>query len=378
VFTQTATSDRPVRRAGLRRRLLASPLAQALTTPHGVDRYVELVRPIFSLREVRAEVVAVHRRTPSSVTLELRPNDNWRGFRAGQHVRLSVEIDGVRHTRPYSPAGSEHDPALIELTAHAQSDGLVSPYLRNRLVRGDVVSLSQAEGDFALPAARPRELLLISGGSGITPVMAMLRTLCDEGHAGPIAFLHYARSERHVAYASELRALADAHPNVRLLRGYTRVGPLGGGELSGRFCREHVDAARVDLANAEAYVCGPTALVDAVHAQWAHDELEERLHVERFVAPAPLLAPEGGAAGTLRFARSGVEVAGGGGTLLDEAEAAGLTPQHGCRMGICHTCSCRKLEGAVRDLRTGAISSAPDEQIQICVTAPVGDVTLDI
>ncbi|HST42525.1 MAG TPA: ferredoxin reductase [Conexibacter sp.] len=379
MFTETATSDR---RTGLRRRLLASPLAQALTTPHGVDRYVELVKPVFSLRDVRAEIVAVRRATPGSVTLELRPNENWQGFRAGQHVRLSIEIDGVRHTRPYSPAGSEHDPRLVELTAHAQPDGRVSPHLRTRLVPGDVVGLSQAEGDFALPAARPRELLLISGGSGITPVMAMLRTLCDEGHDGPIAFLHYAPSERHVAYASELRALADAHPNVRLLRGYTRVGGLGGGELSGRFGREHVDAARVDLAAAETYVCGPTALVESVHALWADDGLEERLHVERFVAPAPLLVPDDAddatATGTLRFARSGVEVTGRGGTLLDQAEAAGLSPQNGCRMGICHTCSCRKLEGAVRDIRTGEISTAPDQQIQICVTAPVGDVTIDI
>jgi ferredoxin-NADP reductase len=377
VFTEAATARRP----RLARRLLGSPLAQALTTPHGVDRYVELVKPAFSLRDVRADVVAVRRPTPAAVTLTLRPNGNWQGFRAGQHVRLSIEIDGVRHTRPYSPAGSQHDPAgLIELTAHAQPDGTVSPYLRETLAPGAVVGLSQAEGDFALPDRRPRELLLISGGSGITPVMAMLRTLCDEGHDGPIAFLHYARSERHVAYAGELRALAEAHPNVRLLRGFSAPGGRGGGELSGRFSRDHVHAAAIDPAVAEAYVCGPTTLVDAVHAMWAGEGLEQRLHVERFVAPAPLLDPDeaGVASGTIRFARSGAEAANSGGTLLDQAEAAGLTPQSGCRMGICHTCSCRKLAGAVRDVRTGEVSTAPDEQIQICVNVPLGDVALDI
>lgn len=376
MFTETATARRP----RLARRLLGSTLAQALTTPHGVDRYVELVKPAFSLRDVRAEVVAVRRPTPAGVTLTLRPNDNWQGFRAGQHVRLSVEIGGVRHTRPYSPASSEHAPELIEITAHAQPDGVVSPYLRAVLAPGAVVGLSQAEGDFALPAQRPRELLLISGGSGITPVMAMLRTLCDEGHDGPVAFLHYARSERHVAYAAELRELAAAHPNVRLLRSFSGGGALGGAELSGRFSREHLDAAGIDPASAQAYVCGPTSLVDAVHALWAVDGLEERLHVERFVAPAPLADPGDAAVatGAIRFARSGAQAVNSGGTLLDQAEAAGLTPQSGCRMGICHTCSCRKLEGAVRDVRTGAVSTAPDEQIQICVTVPVGDVTLDI
>ncbi|MDO8210392.1 ferredoxin reductase [Conexibacter sp. CPCC 206217] len=378
MFTETATARRP----RLARRLLGSPLAQALTTPHGVDRYVELVKPAFSLRDVRAEVIAVRRPTPAAVTLTLRPNENWQGFRAGQHVLLSVEIDGVRHTRPYSPASSEHAPdGLIELTAHARPDGRVSPHLRAALAPGEVVGLSQAAGDFALPAAaRPPELLLISGGSGITPLMSMLRTLCDEGHDGRIAFLHYARSERHVAYAAELRALADAHPNVRLLRGFSAGGTLAAAELDGRFSRDHVHAARVDPAVAPAYVCGPTALVDAVRELWVDDGHETRLHVEQFAAPAPVADPgaAGIASGAIRFARSGAQTANSGGTLLDQAEAAGLTPQSGCRMGICHTCSCRKLEGAVRDVRTGVVSTAPDEQIQICVNVPVGDVTLDI
>lgn len=375
VFTQTPTATRP----RLARRLLGSPLAQALTTPHGVDRFVELVKPSFSLRDVRAEVVEVRRATPASVTLRLRPNDNWQGFRAGQHVLLGIEIDGVRHTRPYSPAGSEHDCELIELTAHARHDGRVSPFLRTAVRRGAVVGLSQARGDFVLPRVRPRETLLISGGSGITPAMAMLRTLCAEGHDGPVAFLHYARSEHEVAYEDELRALAAAHPNVRLLRGFTRGGGSHVGELPGRFGAAHVAAGGLDPATAETFVCGPTALVDAVRAQWERDGNAARLHVERFAPPMPVV-PAGAheATGAIRFARSDAETANDGGTLLDQAEAAGLTPQHGCRMGICHTCSCRKLEGAVRDLRTGAVSAAPDEQIQICVTVPVGDVTLDL
>lgn len=367
VFTQT-----PQR---FSRRLLGSALAEALTTPHGVDRYVELVRPAFSLRDVRAEVVALRRATSRSVTLTLRPNANWDGFRPGQFVRVSVEVDGVRHTRCYSPASSAHVGDLIELTAHAQPDGVVSPFLRASARPGTVVSLSQAEGDFALPDARPDALLLISGGSGITPVMSMLRTLCQEGYRGPIGFLHYARDEHDVAYARQLAELAAGHANVRLLRGFSR-GP-GAGELQGRFDREHVHAAGIDPAQALTFACGPNALVEAVRTTWAEDELEERLYVEQF-APPPAADVEADVAGTVRFARSSVETAGTGASLLDQAEAAGLTPKSGCRMGICHTCTCRKLAGAVRDVRTGEISTAPDELIQICVNAPVGDVTLDI
>jgi ferredoxin-NADP reductase len=369
VFTET-----PHR---LARRLLGSALAEALTTPHGVDRYVELVRPAFSLRDVRAEVVAVRRATARSVTLTLRPNANWEGFRAGQFVRLSTEVDGVRRTRCYSPASSAHVGDLIELTAHEQPDGEVSPFLRATARPGTVVSLSQAEGDFVLPDTRPGALLLISGGSGITPVMSMLRTLCEEGHDGPVAFLHYARDEHDVAYADELAALAARHPNVRLLRVFSRSPQAG--ELAGRFGRDHVRVAGIDPAEALTFACGPTALVEAVRTTWAEDELDARLYVEQFAPPAPArVETDGVVAGSVRFARSGREAPSTGAPLLDQAEAAGLTPESGCRMGICHTCTCRKLEGAVRDVRTGEVSTAPDELIQICVNAPVGDVTLDI
>jgi ferredoxin-NADP reductase len=361
----------------LARRVLGSSLLEALASPHGVDRYVELVRPVFSLHEVRAELVAVRRATARSVTLTLRPNATWEGFRAGQFVRLSVEIAGVRHIRCYSPASSAHARDLVELTAHAQPDGRVSPVLRASAQAGTVVSLSQAEGDFLLPDERPHALLLISGGSGITPVMSILRTLCEEGHAGPIAFLHYARDEDDVAYAAELRAVAARHPNVRLLRGYSRQ-PRGG-ELAGRFDRAHVRAAGIDPADAHAFACGPTGLVDAVSAVWAEDGLDERLYVERFVPPGPPRAdPASPAVGTVRFARSGREVPNSGVPLLFQAEAAGLTPQFGCRMGVCHTCVCRKVEGAVRDVRTGDVCDAPDELIQICINVPLGDVTLAI
>ena len=90
------------------RLLLRSSLLEALAYPHGVDRYLELVRPLLVKHQVRAEVTAVRCQTPKSVTLTLRPNESWRGLRAGQFVGLSVEIDGVRETRPYSPAGSQH------------------------------------------------------------------------------------------------------------------------------------------------------------------------------------------------------------------------------------------------------------------------------
>jgi len=362
----------PVRRLG--RRLLGSGLLEALAAPHGVDRYLELIRPSWSLREARAVVIEVRRQTADSVTLTLRPNENWTGFCTGQFVRLTVEIDGVRQARCYSPACSEHTPDRFEITVKAHPEGRVSGFLNRAARLGMVVGLSAADGDFVLPPDRPGRLLLISGGSGITPVMSMLRTLCDEGHAGSVTFVHYAPSRDDVIYRSELSEIARCHPNVRLVHAYTREA---GGTLSGHLCRDHLDAVAPDLASAETYACGPPGLIESVRRIWAEDGIEELLHVESFLPPSPALASDH-AEGSVSFAQSGERISNNGRSLLEQAEQAGLSPQFGCRMGICHTCTCRKTAGTVRNLVSGEVSSADDEHIQICVSVPVGDVELDL
>ncbi|MDP3295766.1 MAG: ferredoxin reductase [Nevskia sp.] len=361
------------------RRALSSRIAATLAYPHGVDRYVESFAPTYSLSEVRAEVTALRHQTDDSVTMTLRPNGNWQGFRAGQYLRLTVEINGVRRSRCYSPANSVHAAdGLIELTVKAHAGGFVSKYLQQNLRVGTIVGLSQAEGAFALPEMRPSRVLLISGGSGITPVMAMLRTLCDEGrygsYRGQITFLHYSNAAKDQIYAAELTEIAARYPNVQLLRGYVETNQ--GGELNGRFCRAHLNAVP-DYAEAETFLCGPPGMMKAVQKLWADEGLAERLHLEHFAA-APAVIDTANAEGEVRFARSERLARNSGGTLLDQAEAAGLKPESGCRMGICHACTCRKTSGRVRDTRTGEISDAGEGDIQICISVPVGTVTLDI
>lgn len=370
----SATTPRSFFGTGLRR-VLGSRVVAAMATPHGVDRYLELFDPTWSVKEVRAEVTEVRHPTADAVTLVLRPNINWQGFRAGQFVRLTVEIDGVRHTRCYSPANSVHAvDGKIELTAKAHVKGFVSKFLKTRAYPGMVVTLSQADGAFALPEARPERVLLISGGSGITPVMAMLRTLCDEGHAGRITFLHYCKSAQDLIYAEELNRIAGRYPNVELLRAFADAEQCG--ELQGLFSREQLAAAVPDYAQAQTFLCGPPAMMELVQKVWSEDGIAGRLHQERFTA-APITVETGGAAGEVRFARSERLAANSGATLLDQAEGLGLKPEHGCRMGICHACTCRKLSGKVRDVRSGAISEG-EEDIQICVSVPVGTVTMDL
>ncbi|BBY79773.1 oxidoreductase [Mycolicibacterium pulveris] len=345
---------------GLRDRVLRSSLADLLTGPHGVDRYTELVAPTWTRREARAKVVAVRRQTARSVTLTLEPNQAFTGFRAGQHVNLTVEIDGRRRSRPYSPANAAGAPYL-ELTIGRHDGGLVSTYLNEHARPGMVVGLDGVGGDFTLPARRPRRILFVSGGSGITPVMSMLRTLRAEGFAGDVAFVHYARTAEDVCYRAEL----DAMPGVTVLYGYTRSAV--GSDLHGRFGAEHLAAAMPDPD--AVFVCGPPGLAEAVRA------LCPDARSESFVPPV-FAAQAESSGGEVSFADSGLTVTDDGRPLLEQAEAAGLTPESGCRMGICHSCTRRKTRGAVKNLITGAVSGVDEEDVQICVSVPVGDVDL--
>lgn len=346
----------------------------ALAGPHGIDGFLEQVDPLLVTGECRGEVVAVEHGSEGSVTLKLRPNRSWQGFRAGQFVNLAVEIDGVRHQRCYSPACAEGRGAELEITVKRHPEGLVSNFLAERAAPGMVIGLSQAEGDFRLPQPRPEAILLIGGGSGITPLMAILRTLLGEGYDGPIALLHYAPDPARAIYRAELERLAAERPNFKLIRSYTRAA--GVGEVDGRFSPLHLPASDPCFAEAESFACGPPALLDAVRGTWANG-LEQRLHVESFIPPSFIPVGEPGE-GEVRFAGSGVAVSNSGASLLEQAEEAGIAAQYECRMGICHTCTCRKVAGTHKNLITGEVSSAPDEEIQLCVSAALGDLTVDL
>jgi ferredoxin-NADP reductase len=207
-------------------------------------------------------------------------------------------------------------------------------------------------------------VVLISGGSGITPVMSMLRTLVDEGHDGEIGFLHYARTETDWLYEPQVRELAKRHPGLRVAYRSTRDGAPA-----------RLDAAELrslvgDAGGAVGAVCGPPAAWSGAGGD------PDRLLAETFTPPRALVA--GTATGTLYFLRSDHSAVVGDGTLLEQVEAAGLSPQFGCRMGICHTCTCRKAAGAVRNVLTGEVSDGEDEDIQLRISAPAGDVALEL
>ena len=335
-----------------------SRLAGLFATPLAPADYLALVRPLALAG--RARVEAVHAEAPDVRTLVLRPHRGWGPHRAGQHVRVGVVVDGRVATRTFSVASAEGGRTLA-ITVKAQ--GRVSRALVDAVEVGTILALGPPEGDFTLPAGRP---LFLTAGSGITPVMSMLRTLAARGPLPDIAHVHHARGP--AIFGQELRALAAAHPAYRLMLVDTAVDPR-------RLTMARLAALVPDHAAREAYACGPSRLFA---------DLDLPLRREYFgavLAPPVEGAPGPGGftptPGIVKFGKTAV-ASDGSAPLLHVAEAAGLAPKHGCRMGICHTCDATLTAGCVRDLRTNTRITEPGARVQICVCAASGDVELTL
>jgi ferredoxin-NADP reductase len=348
--------------------------ASWLTTPLLPDDYLGLLNPLWSYRELRGRVEEVRPETADATTLVIRPGRGWAGHRAGQYVRVGVDIHGVRHWRSYTlsspPAWQD---GCITITVKAVPDGLVSCYLAHTITPGTIVRLTGATGEFVLPAPLPPRLLFLTAGSGITPVAAMLRGLVSGGEMPDVVLVHTAPTREDVIFGPELRELAARFPSMRLYERHTRA--LSGGTC-GRLRPAELSDICPDWSERQVWACGPAGMLDDALAHWLGAGIADRLHVERF---RPAEASSGGVGGPVSFARSGRKAEAGGATaLLTVGEDAGVLMPSGCRMGICYSCVARLRSGRVRDLRTGREHGEAGELIQTCVSAAAGAVEIDL
>ncbi|XRQ06572.1 ferredoxin reductase [Actinomadura welshii] len=338
-------------------------VARQLTTPLLPEDYLGLVNPLLSTEELRGRVEAVRHEAPAVATLVIRPGRMWRGHRPGQWVKVGVDIDGVRHWRTFSLSSPPRPDGRITVTVKAAKDGFVSAYLVNEVRRGAIVRLAPAEGDFVLPSPVPRRLLFVTAGSGITPVMAMLRHLRGGG-APDIVLVHSDRTAGDVVFGDELRRM----PGIRLHERHTTV--------DGRFKPSELAEICPDWAERDAWACGPGAMLDDLTEHWQASGAGDRLRVERFQT---VLAGGTGEGGHVTFTKSGIEVDADGATpLLVAGEEAGALLPSGCRMGICYSCVGRLCSGKVRDLRTGEVHGDEGEIVQTCVSAAAGPVEIEL
>ena len=202
------------------------------------------------------------------------------------------------------------------------------------------------------------------GGLVERDAMSMLRSLQKRTHRGRITFLHYAQSPQHQIFADELADVATTGYGVDL---HLLHPELGDPALTPMLLEKLVP----DYRDVATWACGPAPLIEAV--QSAYDG-SDALQVEYFQPPKV----SGKAGGEVTFTNTATSAENSGETLLVQAEAAGLTPTFGCRMGICFSCTARKTDGTVRNILTGETSSLPDEDIRICVSAPEGDCSVNL
>jgi ferredoxin-NADP reductase len=341
-----------------------------LTTPLLPDDYLTLVNPLWSSRELRGRIVKVVKETDDAATLVIRPGWGWHyDHRPGQYVGIGVQVDGKFHWRSYSVSSPPRRRGrTIAITVRAMPEGFLSDHLVRGLAPGTIVRLALPSGDFVLPDPPPAKMLFLVGGSGITPVMAMLRTL-DRRGTMPDVVLHYSSpTADRMIFRDELADLEDRHESLTVHRLHT--------DTDGMLELTALASLCDDWPDRETWACGPVPMLDAVEAHWEQAGLEDRLHLERFSLQ---LGGDGGEGGTITFRTTGrTAEADGATTVLEAGEGAGVGMPYGCRMGICHTCTLTLVSGTVRDLRNGNESSQPNEQVQTCVTVPVGACTLDI
>jgi ferredoxin-NADP reductase/ferredoxin len=344
---------------------------RALFTPLLPDDYLELVNPLWSTQELRGRVEAVHRETADAVTVVIKPGWEWPGHRPGQYLRVGVEVDGRHHWRAYSITSDPGRPdGCISITPKLLESGAVSPFLVRELRPGTIVRLGGVEGTFTLPEPAPRRLLLVSAGSGITPIMSMLRGLERDDALIDVVHVHSARTEDDIIFGRQLAQLDERCSGYRLERRLTHEhGRLSPGDL---------EVLCPDWRERETYACGPAEMLDALAEHWPEAGADRaRLHMERF---QPIIGGgdgEHGDGGAICFVKSGVDAVSDGATpILAAGEEAGATLPYGCRMGICHTCVGELRSGRLRDLRTGEVHGSQGEMVRTCVNAPEGPIEI--
>ncbi len=358
---------------------LARGIAGRITTPLLPDDYLKLANPLWSARELRGKVLDVRRETVDSATLVIKPGWGFSfDYQAGQYVGIGLLVDGRWRWRSYSltsvPDGKHPSRSrgsrTITITVKAMPEGFLSAHLVAGVEPGTIVRLAAPQGNFVMPDPTPAAVLFLTAGSGITPVMSMLRTLARRGAiggSGHVVHVHSAPTKADVLFAEELSQLADRYDGYRLQLRATRT--------QGRLDLAQLGELVPDWRERQTWACGPEAMLVAAQRTWASAGISEQLHLERF---AVARQPVHGSGGTVEFARAGkVATVDAATSLMDAGEAAGVQMPFGCRMGICQSCVVGLLEGHVRDLRTG-VEHEPGSRVQTCISAASGDCVLDV
>ncbi len=342
------------------RQFLRHPLWAPLNQRSAWDRLTTAVNPLWSLIEARARVVKIVEEAPGVKSLWLKPNARFKGFVPGQHVLLELEIHGARHARCFSFSNAAEKDGLIRITIKQKDKGPVSG-AAHALQVGQIVRLSQAQGSFA-PRSSDSKLLMLSAGSGVTPMMSLLHAMKNENSSRDVVLLHCGHHDTDIIFADELRQLEAKWPSFKL--------HLLATKKRGRLTDEKIAELVSDWNERETLLCGPDGFMQVVEKMFAEAGRGDYLQSESFGRRSAPVDPDAAEHTITHGNAEQVFTVQAGQSLLEGAEAAGLQPRFGCRHGICRTCQCKKLSGTVINLLTGQVSGPGEELIQLCISTP--------
>jgi len=318
--------------------------------------------------------------TVSHITLETHDTKSYffqtalplNTYKAGAHINIQFNANGKQVDRTYTLSSSPtlsfktEESNEFSITVKRVKEGLASNWLFENLNEGDEILVSQAQGQFVLPYQPAGKLLFLSAGSGVTPMMSMLRYLSMTGNKSDIVFLNYSQSKADIIFHKELKQLTKHRSNMSSIFVLEKTNNE---KHKGRINQHQLSELVPDILEREIYLCGPQPFMKATSTILNEINFKpSKLHLENFSADVSAAGLFGYSA-ELNFASLEKAIQSSPSkTILEEAEAAGLNPAAACRTGICKTCRCKKTSGTTLNLVTGEESSQAGEFILPCVS----------
>jgi uncharacterized protein YcbX/ferredoxin-NADP reductase len=285
------------------------------------------------------------------------------GYIPGQFITLHAEINKRLENRCYTLSSSPSRPDLISITVKRVEAGLFSNWLHDSFSVGSSIEFTKASGVFHLQSTNRNKLLLLSAGSGITPMLSIARYITDLSLNIDIQFHHSARTDEDLICFDELQRLATQHTNLHLSCNFTRQNDITNCDIAhyfGRLSTDMLNQFSSDLLEREVFVCGPDEFMINTKIQLTQLGLSNsQYHQESFVIDVS--APEHDTTNStykVNFLRSGIEVEiAGDQTILSAAEEAGITLNYSCLAGICGSCNSKLVKGEVHAPNAMAIDT---------------------
>jgi len=342
-----------------------------------------------ALPHLTATLTRVELETHDTKSYFFKSEKSLNQYKAGAHINIEFDANGQTVNRTYTLSSSPdltfntESAEEFSITVKRVNDGLASNWLFENLVEGKQISVSQPQGSFVLPYQPSGKLLMLSAGSGITPLMSMLRYLAQTGNRSDIVFLHYAQSENDIIFHDELNRIS-AKENITTHFSVENISntstSLSTNEIhQGRINKKQLSTIVPDVLEREIYLCGPQPFMKATVKILDQVKFKpSQLHLENFTADLNA-ATQLGYSAKLSFSSLNQSIQSSPSrTILEEAEAAGLKPASACRTGICRSCRCKKTSGTTVNLMTGEESNDAGDYILPCVSVAKTATTIEL